>query len=188
MKTHEAQPRHALSSRSSDEKRPSVPEAQKLPSEIHNQQKLRPPQKNFGLRRAGAKPLTLYRGPKKFSDVKKASTQFDAKIFLHVTQNNTIGSITSLTRGCLYTTSSGAQGFKGARRGSSTAFFAVGVALSERAQALGISRIQVHSQGMSKFRVNLLRGLLWGGLTVVSLHETSLRPHNGCRPPVIRRL
>ena len=88
----------------------------------------------------------------------------------------------------VYTTSSGAQGFRGARRGTSTAFFAVGVALSERAQNLGIYRVQVHTQGMSKFRVNLLRGLLWGGLTIVSLHEASLRPHNGCRPPAIRRL
>ena len=145
-------------------------------------------QKDFGLRRPGTQPLTLYRGPKKFTDTRKLAHQYDAQIRLQVTQNNTIGSITTLTRGCLYTTSSGAQGFRGARRGTSAAFFAVGVALSERAQNLGIYRVQVHTQGMSKFRVNLLRGLLWGGLTIVSLHEASLRPHNGCRPPAIRRL
>ena len=147
-----------------------------------------PAQKDFGLRRPGAEPLTLYRGPKQFTGTQKTSQHFDAKLLLQVTQNNTIGSIATLTRGCLYTTSSGAQGFRGARRGTSAAFFAVGVALAEKAQRLGLYRVQVHTQGMSKFRVNLLRGLLWGGLTLVSLHEVSLRPHNGCRPPAIRRL
>ena len=147
-----------------------------------------PAQKDFGLRRPGAEPLTLYRGPKQFTGAQKTPQHFDAKLLLQVTQNNTIGSISTLARGCLYTTSSGAQGFRGARRGTSAAFFAVGVALAEKAQRLGFYRVQVHTQGMSKFRVNLLRGLLWGGLTLVSLHEVSLRPHNGCRPPAIRRL
>ena len=143
----------------------------------------------LGLRKTGLEPLTLH---SRASESKKARrrtpSQADGKIILQVTQNNSIGSLTSLFRQCLYTTSSGAQGFRGARRGTSAAFFAVGVALAEKARSLGISRVDVHSQGMGKYRISVFRGLLWGGLTLLSLHEETVRPHNGCRPPSIRRL
>ena len=145
----------------------------------------------LGMRRSQAQPIRLHRdptGPTGPSFSQKRLAKVDADIFFQVSQNNTIGSLTTSARGCLYTTSSGAQGFRGARRGTSAAFFAVGVALGERSVALGLRRVHVHTKGMSKFRINLFQGLIWAGLTLVSLDDSTVRPHNGCRPPAIRRL
>lgn len=112
----------------------------------------------------------------------------DGEVVVYITRNNGIGTLLLPDQTTLYTTSAGAQGFRGARRGTTAALFAVGVALAEKSKSLGILRVNVSSKGMGKARIGFLRGLVWGGLTLVSLHDVTPRPHNGCRPPSIRRL
>lgn len=112
----------------------------------------------------------------------------DGEILLHITRNNGIGTLVLPDHTTVFTTSAGAQGFRGARRGTTAALFAVGVAIAEKSKALGILRVKISSRGMGKARIGFLRGLVWGGLTLVSLHDTTPRPHNGCRPPAVRRL
>lgn len=108
-------------------------------------------------------------------------------IFVHLTKNNSIGSLSIENQGTVYTTSAGAQGFRGARRRTTTAFFAVGAALAEKAQTIGIKNVRVFTRGMPRSRQGIFRGLLWGGLRILTIHERTPRPHNGCRPPVLRR-
>ena len=112
----------------------------------------------------------------------------DGEIVVHITRNNGVGMLLLPDQTTLYATSAGTQGFRGARRGTTAALFAVGVALAEKSKSLGILRVNVSSKGMGKARIGFLRGLVWGGLTLVSLHDITPRPHNGCRSPAIRRL
>ena len=51
--------------------------------------------------------------------------RFDADIFFFMTASNNIATLSILGKGPVFTTSSGAQGFNGARRGTMSAFFAV---------------------------------------------------------------
>lgn len=108
-------------------------------------------------------------------------------IFVHLTKNNSIGSLHIQHKGTVYITSAGAQGFRGARRRTTTAFFAVGAALAEKAQTFGIKNVRVFTQGMPRSRQGIFRGLLWGGLRILIIYEKTPRPHNGCRPPTLRR-
>lgn len=104
------------------------------------------------------------------------------------TFNNTIISITDLEGNLLTTSSAGASGFKGSRKGTP---FAAQQAASSAASAVkeyGMRTLQVYLKGPGAGRESAIRALQSSGLEVKAIRDITPIPHNGCRPPKRRRV
>ena len=109
-------------------------------------------------------------------------------IYINSSFNNTIVTITDLNGDVLCWSSSGACGFKGARKGTP---FAAQIA-SERASRAGyekgLRKVAVFVHGPGPGRRAATRAISKTGLVVTLFRETTGLPHNGCRPPKQCRL
>jgi small subunit ribosomal protein S11 len=84
--------------------------------------------------------------------------------------------------------SAGSIGFKGTRKATPFAASKVAEALSQAAQKLGIVKVQILIKGIGSGRESAIRSLASRGLEVKSVKDVTPIPHNGCRPPKVRRV
>ena len=104
------------------------------------------------------------------------------------TFNNTIISITDLEGNLLTTSSAGAVGFKGSRKGTPYAAQQAASIAANAAKEYGMRTIQVRLKGQGAGRESAIRALQNSGLEVKSIRDITPIPHNGCRPPKRRRV
>nr|YP_009296337.1 ribosomal protein S11 [Sebdenia flabellata]AOM65272.1 ribosomal protein S11 [Sebdenia flabellata] len=104
------------------------------------------------------------------------------------TFNNTIVTITDLKGETISWCSSGASGFKGAKKG--TPFAAQTAAEKAAKQALdqGMKQIEVMVNGPGAGRETAIRALQATGIEITLIKDITPVPHNGCRPPKKRRV
>ncbi len=84
--------------------------------------------------------------------------------------------------------SSGALGFKGAKKGTPFAAAKVGELLGEKASMIGVKDVDVVIKGVGGGRESALRGFITKGIQVSSIKDTTPVPHNGPRPKKTRRV
>ncbi len=104
------------------------------------------------------------------------------------TFNNTIISITDLEGNLLATSSAGAVGFKGSRKGTPFAAQQAASAAANAVRDYGLRSVQVHLKGPGAGRESAIRALQAAGIEVKSIRDITPIPHNGCRPPKRRRV
>jgi len=104
------------------------------------------------------------------------------------TFNNTIISITDLEGNLLATSSAGAVGFKGSRKGTPFAAQQAASIAANSAKEFGMRTLQVHLKGPGAGRESAIRALQSAGLEVKAIRDITPIPHNGCRPPKRRRV
>jgi len=104
------------------------------------------------------------------------------------TFNNTIISITDLEGNLLTTSSAGAVGFKGSRKGTPFAAQQAATVAATAVKEYGMRSIQVHLKGPGAGRESAIRALQGAGLEVKAIRDITPIPHNGCRPPKRRRV
>ena len=104
------------------------------------------------------------------------------------TFNNTIITITDIKGATISWSSSGASGFKGAKK--STPFAAQIAAEKAAKQAIdqGIKQVEVLVNGPGSGRETAIRALEATGIIVTLIKDITPVPHNGCRPPKKRRV
>nr|YP_009106233.1 ribosomal protein S11 [Binuclearia lauterbornii]AIT95046.1 ribosomal protein S11 [Binuclearia lauterbornii] len=109
-------------------------------------------------------------------------------VHIQASFNNTIVTITNLKGEVVAWSSSGACGFKGARKG--TPFAAKTAAESAAKQSIdqGMKEAKVLVKGPGAGRETAIRGLQEAGLIVTLIRDITPIPHNGCRPPKKRRI
>ncbi|CDK30488.1 30S ribosomal protein S11 [Candidatus Babela massiliensis] len=120
---------------------------------------------------------------------KKQKRQIDSAI-AHVksTFNNTLVSITTEDGDVLLRSSSGALGFKGARKGTPFVASQIGTNLAKEMVAMGIKSLEVNLQGPGSGRDSIVRAFQSSGLNISTLRDVTPLPHNGCRAPKKRRV
>jgi small subunit ribosomal protein S11 len=104
------------------------------------------------------------------------------------TFNNTIISITDLEGNLLATSSSGAVGFKGSRKGTPYAAQQAATIAANAVKEHGMRTLQVRLKGPGAGRESAIRALQNAGLEVKAIRDITPIPHNGCRPPKRRRV
>jgi len=104
------------------------------------------------------------------------------------TFNNTIISITDLEGNLLTTSSAGAVGFKGSRKGTPYAAQQAASIAANNVKEYGMRTLQVHLKGPGAGRESAIRALQGAGLEVKTIRDITPIPHNGCRPPKKRRV
>ena len=113
-----------------------------------------------------------------------------AKAILHVqsTYNNTKALITDLVGNAIMFSSSGALGFKGAKKGTPFAAAKVGEVLGEKAVLIGIKEVDVIIRGVGSGRESAVRGFMSHGIDIIRIQDKTPIPFNGPRPPKARRV
>ena len=104
------------------------------------------------------------------------------------TFNNTLISITDLEGNLLATSSAGAVGFKGSRKGTPFAAQQAASIAANAAKEYGMRTLQVQLRGPGAGRESAIRALQNAGLEVKAIRDITPIPHNGCRPPKRRRV
>lgn len=125
---------------------------------------------------------------------KKASSssskkKVDAGI-LHVqsTYNNTKLILTDTKGNSLAWSSSGALGFKGAKKGTPFAAAKIGEILADKAIAIGMKEVAVVIKGVGSGRESAVRSFITKGIAISSIKDTTPTPHNGPKPKKPRRV
>ena len=112
----------------------------------------------------------------------------EGKVYISASYNNTLMTLTDLQGNALSWVSAGHIGFKGAKKATPFASSKVAEALVERAKKIGIGRISVLVNGVGSGRESAIRSLATHGLEIASIKDITPVPHNGCRPPKVRRV
>jgi small subunit ribosomal protein S11 len=112
----------------------------------------------------------------------------EGKVYISASYNNTLMTLTDLQGNTLSWVSAGHIGFKGAKKATPFAASKVAEALVERAKKIGIGRISVLVNGVGSGRESAIRSLATHGLDIASIKDITPVPHNGCRPPKVRRV
>lgn len=109
---------------------------------------------------------------------------------LHVqsTYNNTKVVLTDRSGNALMWGSSGASGFRGAKKGTPFAAAKVGEVLGAKAQELGLREIDVVVKGVGSGRESAIRGFIGKGFVINSIKDETPVPFNGPKPKKPRRV
>jgi len=84
--------------------------------------------------------------------------------------------------------SSGALGFKGAKKGTPFAAAKVGEIVGEKAALMGVTEVNVVVKGIGAGRESSIRAFSGKGVDLVSIRDETPVPFNGPRPPKPRRV
>jgi small subunit ribosomal protein S11 len=127
------------------------------------------------------------------SKVKKEGKQVSKKIkegraYIFSSYNNTVITLTDLNGNVLGWTSAGSIGFKGAKKATPFAASKVAEAITKIAEKIGINKVNILIKGVGSGRESAIRSLAARGLEIVSIKDITPIPHNGCRPPKVRRV
>jgi len=109
------------------------------------------------------------------------------KVCICAKWNNTIVTLTDPDGNVLGWSSPGTRGFKGSRQSTPYAGQVSAEAVAEKAQSFGMKSVEVAVTGMGPGRDQSIRGLINGGLDIVSIIDKTRVPHGGCRPKRQRR-
>ncbi|MBI4051252.1 MAG: 30S ribosomal protein S11 [Elusimicrobia bacterium] len=110
------------------------------------------------------------------------------KVHIQSSFNNTIVTVTDEKGDALAWASAGASGFKGTKKGTPFAAQMAASSVGRKAMELGIKQVAVFVNGPGPGRETAIRALQSVGLHIISIKDVTPLPHNGCRPPKLRRV
>lgn len=108
--------------------------------------------------------------------------------YINATYNNTIVTLTDLQGNVLAWSSAGKMGFRGPQKATP---YAAGVIVKdavEQAKKYNLKEVHVFVKGVGAGREAAVRALYANGLNILSIKDITPIPHNGCRPPKVRRV
>ena len=108
--------------------------------------------------------------------------------FIQASYNNTIVTLTEPNGNVIAWSSSGASGFKGARKSTPYAAQVSAENAATKAKVYGLQRVHVYIKGVGSGREQAVRGLSSSGIDIISLNDVTPMPHNGCRKKKARRV
>ena len=109
-------------------------------------------------------------------------------VHIQSTFNNTIVTITNLAGDTVSWASAGSSGFKGARKGTPFAAQTASESATATAVSLGLKTVEIFVKGQGSGRETAIRAIEGAGFEILSIHDITPVPHNGCRPPKRRRV
>lgn len=112
----------------------------------------------------------------------------EGRVYVTATFNNTIITITDATGKVIAWGTSGAAGFKGARKATP---FAATTALEQainKAKAMGMRSVEVYIKGPGNGRDAAVRALKSANVDITMIADVTPIPHNGVRPKKRRRV
>ena len=110
------------------------------------------------------------------------------QVHIRATFNNTIVTITDMEGNAISWASAGELGFKGSRKSTAFAAQMAAETAAKIAADNGMKSVEVYVKGPGQGRESAIRALQTQGLEITVIRDVTPVPHNGCRPPKIRRV
>ena len=104
------------------------------------------------------------------------------------TFNNTIITITDMNGNAVSWASAGELGYKGSRKSTPYAAQMAAETAAKIAVDQGMKTVEVYVKGPGSGRESAIRALQSVGLEISLIKDVTPIPHNGCRPPMRRRV
>ena len=124
--------------------------------------------------------------------MKKKKTQKiveEGKVYIKSTFNNTLITVTDVHGNPLLTGSCGMHGFAGTRKSTPhAATITTEAAMKKAINEHGLQSIEIFVKGIGPGREAALRAIKASNLDIKSITDVTPIPHNGVRPPKIRRV
>lgn len=112
----------------------------------------------------------------------------EGTLFVESSYNNTRLTLSDRSGNVLAWSSSGALGFKGAKKGTPFAASKIGELIGEKAQQIGVKEVNVIVKGVGSGRESAIRSFSAFGVEIVSIVDKTPVPHNGPKPPKPRHV
>jgi len=125
---------------------------------------------------------------RKKSGKKEKKVIHSGDAYIQATFNNTIITIADKSGNVVAWSSSGAQGFKGSRKGTPYAAQIAADTAAKKAMNFGMRQIDVYVKGPGAGRESAIRALQASGMEISLIKDVTPVPHNGCKPPKRRRV
>jgi len=109
-------------------------------------------------------------------------------LYIQSTYNNTMLTLTDQQGNVVLQSSSGALGFKGAKKGTPFAASKVAELVGEKAKMIGLQEVGVKVKGVGAGREAAIRSFIGRGIDLKFIQDITPIPHNGPRPPKPRRV
>ncbi len=109
-------------------------------------------------------------------------------LYIQSTYNNALITLTDKKGNAIMQLSSGAMGFKGAKKGTPFASSKVAGILADKAKMIGVKDIDVFVKGVGSGRESAIRTFANKGIEINLIRDITPVPHNGPRPPKPRRV
>lgn len=110
------------------------------------------------------------------------------RVYVQVSYNNTLITVTDEKGNALAWSSAGSLGFKGPKKATPYAASKVAEAVIEKIKKNNLAEIEVFIAGIGSGRESAVRSMASHGLNIISIKDTTPIPHNGPRPKKIRRV
>lgn len=140
---------------------------------------------------------TVKKTTSKAADTKAAATTKKASAkrklayaLLHIqsTYNNTKVVLSDEKGNSIALSSSGALGFRGAKKGTPFAAAKIGEVLADKAILMGVKEVGVIVKGTGSGRESVVRSFIAKGINIESIKDRTPVPHNGPKPKKPRRI
>jgi len=125
---------------------------------------------------------------KKEAKIKEGQQTREGRIYISSSYNNTIITLTNSKGEVLTWASAGSIGFKGTKKATPFAASKVAENICLTAKKLRVEKASVFVKGIGSGRESAIRSLATHGLDIISIQDITPIPHNGCRPPKVRRV
>ncbi|MGC9968657.1 MAG: 30S ribosomal protein S11 [Minisyncoccia bacterium] len=112
----------------------------------------------------------------------------EGRIYINASYNNTTITVTDLAGNVLAWASAGSLGFSGPKKATPFASSKVIAAIAEKIQTTGPQDISIIVKGIGSGRDSAIRSLINQGFNILSIKDATPVPHNGPRPPKVRRV
>lgn len=112
----------------------------------------------------------------------------EGRVYIASSYNNTIITLTDNQGNVLTWASAGSIGFKGTKKSTPFAASKVAETIWQAIQKLGIKKLSILVKGIGGGRESAVRSLAAKGLEIVSIADVTPFPHDGPRPPKVRRV
>ena len=123
--------------------------------------------------------------PRKRKELKKVDK---GQVHIQSSFNNTLVTITDMSGNAVSWSSAGSLGYKGSRKGTPFAAQMAAETAAKIAADNGMKSVEVYVKGPGQGRESAIRALQTQGLEITLIRDVTPVPHNGCRPPKIRRV
>lgn len=109
-------------------------------------------------------------------------------VYINATYNNTIITVTDAGGNAIAWSSAGGLGFAGPKKATPFAAAKVATAVIEKIKKSGPFNVHIVVKGVGGGRDSAVRTFSGQGFTVLSVRDATPIPHNGPRPPKVRRI
>ncbi|MDP3014981.1 MAG: 30S ribosomal protein S11 [bacterium] len=110
------------------------------------------------------------------------------RIYINASYNNTVLTVADRKGDVIAWASAGSLGFSGPKKSTPFAASKVVAAVAEKLKKIGIVNFEVIVKGVGSGRDSSIRSLANQGFNILSIKDVTPIPHNGPRPPKVRRV